>query len=403
MSGLTILRPQAAILRKEVKCMADKPDCEKGEKGTDRNKEGIAYGMLGIVLNFFLFGAKYFAGAITDSIAIIADAFNNLSDAGSSFITMVGFYLAGKKPDSDHPYGHARYEYISGFVVSLAIILMGIELARSSIVKILHPVKPDTDTVAIVILIISIIVKAVMAGYNYFVGKRINSAAMKATATDSISDMITTSAALLSILIIKHFGYNVDGYAGLLVAGFILFAGFMAVKDTLDLLLGKTPSKEYLDKLESIVMSYDMVLGVHDIMVHDYGPDRVMVSLHAEVPGEESVFVIHDVIDAIERRLKDELGCDVTIHMDPVQINDEAVMELRVRIENAIKNIDSRITLHDFRVVTCDTHKNVIFDVVVPYKFKSDDASIMRMIEEEVYNIDGTLIPVITIDKSYVK
>ncbi len=377
------------------------------ENGEITHQIRKAYGSLcsivGICLNVLLFAIKYFAGTISGSIAITADAFNNLSDAGSSFITLVGFWYAGKKPDLEHPFGHGRFEYVSGFVVSMAILLMGAELVRTSVDKIIHPQQIDTGTLALVILVISIAVKIYMAFYNKKIGKRIGSAAMEATSLDSLSDTVATTVVLVSMLVMRFTGVNIDGICGVLVAVFILYAGYNAAKETLSPLLGKVPEPEFVQQIEKIVMAHEGVLGTHDLIVHDYGPGRVMISLHAEVPGNGDIFVLHDEIDLIERELKEKLGCEAVIHMDPIEVNNEVINNARKRLTEQLKKIEKTLTIHDFRMVTGPTHTNLIFDVVVPYSIKLSDKEITEQVQEQVRQLDSSYIAVINIDKSYVK
>lgn len=366
-----------------------------------------AYGMLcsivGILLNIFLFAIKYFAGIISGSIAITADAFNNLSDAGSSVITLIGFKFAGMKPDLEHPFGHGRVEYISGFAVSVMIILMGAELLKSSINKIFHPESIDTTVVSFIILIVSILVKLYMSLYNSKIGDKIESAGMKATATDSKSDCIATSVVLISMLIAKFTGVNIDAYAGLLVAGFILYAGYDAAKETLSPLLGQIPEKSLVDSIEKIVMSYDEIVGIHDLVVHDYGPGRLMISLHAEVPGNGDIFILHDAIDRAEIELNEKLNCEAVIHLDPIDTDNEEVMEMKSKITELIKKeIDEIITIHDFRIVKGNTHTNVIFDAVIPPKYKMTDKEVETKIKDLVKNNFGNYFAVVKVEITYV-
>lgn len=365
-----------------------------------------AYGMLcsivGIFFNVFLFGIKYFAGILSGSIAITADAFNNLSDAGSSLITLIGFKFAGMKADNDHPFGHGRVEYIAGFVVSMLIIIMGFELFKSSIDKIIHPSSVEVSLVSIGVLIVSILVKFYMTVYNKGVGKKINSKTMFATATDSASDCIATSVVLLSMLILKVFGLNVDGISGLFVAIFILYAGYSAGKETLSPLLGMAPSKDLVEKIEGIVMSYDEVVGIHDLVVHDYGPGRLMVSLHAEVPGNENIYMLHDAIDRAEMKLERQLNCDAVIHLDPIEVDNEEIMKRRKEVEALVKNIDQCLSIHDFRMVQGPTHINVIFDVVVPQDYKLKDKEIRKQVCDLVKDNFENCFAVVKIEKSYI-
>ena len=366
-----------------------------------------AYGMLcsivGILLNIFLFAIKYFAGIISGSIAITADAFNNLSDAGSSVITLIGFKFAGMKPDLEHPFGHGRVEYISGFAVSVMIILMGAELLKSSINKIFHPESIDTTVVSFIILIVSILVKLYMSLYNSKIGDKIESAGMKATATDSKSDCIATSVVLISMLIAKFTGVNIDAYAGLLVAGFIFYAGYDAAKETLSPLLGQIPEKSLVDSIEKIVMSYDEIVGIHDLVVHDYGPGRLMLSLHAEVPGNGDIFVLHDAIDRAEIELNEKLNCEAVIHLDPIDTDNEEVMEMKSKVTELIKKeIDEIITIHDFRIVKGNTHTNVIFDAVIPPKYKMTDKEVETKIKDLVKTNFENCFAVVKVEITYV-
>lgn len=374
-----------------------------------KNKEGAeerkAYGTLcsivGIFLNICLFAGKYFAGVISGSVAITADAFNNLSDAGSSFITLVGFIFAGKKPDPDHPFGHGRFEYISGFVVSLAILLMGLELFKGSVVKIVKPEAVDTSILAMGILIISILVKVYMAAYNHFIGKKINSAAMGATAADSLSDSVATTVVLIAMLVMRFAHINIDGICGVLVALFILYAGYNAAKETLNPLLGLAPEKDFVKQIEEIVMAHDGVKGIHDLVVHDYGPGRCMISLHAEVPGDDDIFEIHDMIDCIEQELNEKLSCEAVIHMDPIETNNEEVTRMREVVAKKVKEIDEKLTIHDFRMVAGPTHTNLIFDAVVPTEIKKDEKSVRDEITRLVSELDGNYFAVVKIDRCY--
>ena len=363
---------------------------------------GTVCSIVGILLNVCLFVGKYFAGAISGSIAIMADAVNNLSDAGSSFITLVGFRFAGKKADVDHPFGHGRFEYISGFVVSMAIIMMGFELIKSSISKIMHPAKIDTGIVSMIILIVSILVKLYMAYMNRSIGKKINSSAMKATAVDSLSDACATFFVLVSMVVIKLSGVNIDGYVGVLVSLFIFYAGYNAAKDTIDPLLGKNPEPEFVEAVKNIVMSHENIVGIHDMVVHDYGPGRVMVSLHAEVPGDGDIFELHDAIDHIERELTEELGCSAVIHMDPIETNNEVINALKEKVNEGVVLLIEGASIHDFRMVQGPTHTNLIFDVVVPYSVKESDEQVKEKISKMVKIIDETYFTVINIDRLYI-
>ena len=374
---------------------------EQTESPSVRQSYGVLCGSVGIGFNILLFIGKFLAGLISNSIAITADAFNNLSDAGSSLITLIGFKMAGQKPDTEHPFGHGRIEYLTGLLVSLLILLMGVELIKSSVSKILYPEVTECTPVVAGILIVSILVKLYMYLYNRSTGRKIDSAAMMATAADSLSDMLSTSVVLIATLIGKFTGLQIDGWCGLLVGIFILYAGFSAAKDTISPLLGQPPQKEFVEKIESIVQSYPQVLGIHDLIVHDYGPGRVMISLHAEVPASGDMLHLHDTIDNIERQLHRELHCDAVIHMDPVMNDDEETQELKKQVTCCLHELDKSLNLHDFRIVKGPTHTNIIFDILVPFKFQLSDAEISRYMEEKIHSISASYYAVINIDKDY--
>ncbi|MGN9136273.1 cation diffusion facilitator family transporter [Clostridium sp. HCP1S3_B4] len=367
-----------------------------------RTRYGTICGALGICLNIFLFVFKYFAGVLSGSIAITADAFNNLSDAGSSIVTLIGFKMADKKPDLEHPFGHGRIEYISGFIVSIVIILMGLELFKSSVSKITNPENIDSSIVIILILVISILVKIYMYLYNKKISKKIDSAAMKATALDSLSDSVATLVVLISIFIYKLTGLNIDGISGILVSIFILFSGYNAAKETISPLLGNKPDKEFIDEIIKIVMSHKEITGVHDLIVHDYGPGRVIVSLHAEVPGNSDIFEIHDCIDRIENELNEKLKCESVIHMDPIALDDKKVVFMRKEVAKLVKSFNNRLSIHDFRMVEGTTHNNLIFDVVVPLDLKLDYDYIKNEMEKLIKAKWHDCYAVIKVEKSYI-
>ena len=364
-----------------------------------RRAYGVLCGAVGIFLNVLLFAAKYLAGTLTGSIAIVADAFNNLSDAGSSIITLLGFKLAAKKPDRDHPYGHGRFECIAGLVVSFVILMMGFDLAKTSVTKIIHPEAVDFSILSICILIGSILVKLYMSLYNRAVGKRISSAAVLATATDSLSDVCATTMVLAATLIARFTGVNIDGWAGAIVSLVILWAGYNAAKDTIDPLLGQAPDPEFVQRIADIVNRYPEVVGIHDLAVHDYGAGRVMISLHAEVPSSGDIMALHDVIDTIERDLQEELNCSAVIHMDPISTDDALITSTRELLKKRIHEaLSPDISIHDFRMVPGPTHTNVIFDAVVPYEFAMSDAQVQEKISSLVRAIEGDYFAVVTID-----
>ncbi len=367
-----------------------------------RQAYGQLCGAVGIGLNLLLFAVKFFAGSVSGSIAITADAFNNLSDAGSSLVTLLGFRLAGRKPDPEHPFGHGRMEYISGLVVAGLILLMGVELGKSSLDKILHPEEVVFSPLVLAILAVSIGVKLYMFYYNRAVGKKIRSAAMGATATDSLSDAVST-AAVLAATLVGHFTHlNIDGWVGLLVALFILYSAYKAAQETLSPLLGQTPEPEFVEHIQQIVLSYPEVQNIHDLVVHDYGPGRVMISLHAEVPADGDLLQLHDVIDNIEHRLQKELGCMAVIHMDPIVTDDPQTAHLRTVVAEKVRSIDPRLTIHDFRIVPGASHTNLIFDTVVPYDVKLTPAQVQKRIGELVKELGEQYFAVVQIDNSYV-
>lgn len=374
----------------------------KGDAGV-RTAYGILCGAVGIVINVLLFVGKFLAGTISGSIAITADAFNNLSDAGSSFITMIGFKLGSQKPDPEHPFGHGRLEYLSGLAVSILVILMGVELFKSSVEKIIHPEIPEYSTLVLVVLLISIASKLYMAFYNTKVGKSIESMAMAATAKDSLSDTVATSVVLISMLVGHFFSIPIDGYCGVLVAILIFIAGLTSVKDTIGPLLGQPPEEEFVEEIESIVLNHEIVEGIHDLVVHDYGPGRVMISLHAEVPCDQDILYIHDEIDIIESELRDKLNCEAVIHMDPIAVDDEDVNAAKVIVHEVIENIDETIKFHDFRMVKGESHTNLIFDIVVPFKYKMSDEDIRAKIFSKIKEVDEKYNCVIHVDHAYVK
>ena len=366
-----------------------------------RQAYGVLSGAVGIFLNLLLFTGKFFAGLFSNSIAITADAFNNLSDAASSVITLIGFKLAGQKPDPDHPYGHGRIEYLAGLMVSAAILIMAFELIKGSVEKLIHPAETVFHPVIVICLVLSILVKCYMYFYNRSISRKISSEAMMATAKDSLSDTLSTTVVLLTTLIAYFFHIELDGYCGILVGIFIFYTGLSAAKDTVNPLLGTAPDPEFVKNINEIVCSYEDVLGLHDLMVHNYGPGRVIISLHAEVPADGDILALHDTIDNIERRLQDELHCEAVIHMDPICIHDPEVNALKEKVKNILSEIDERLSLHDFRTVKGPTHTNIIFDVVKPYNLALSDEALRQMITEKIAAIDEKYFAVIQIDQKY--
>ncbi len=386
-----------------LSCLLIKNYTEFGNQSV-RRAYGKLTGVVGICLNVLLFAGKYLAGFLSGSVSVMADAFNNLSDAGSSFITLLGFYFAGKKPDKEHPFGHGRIEYVSGLAVSAIIMLMGFELLKTSILKLIHPEALEISAVTVGILTASILVKVYMAWYNRYYGNIINSTAMKAASTDSLSDCIATFVVLLSMLLYWIFEINVDGLSGIVVAAFILFAGYSSAKETISPLLGEAPDKEFVDSIEEIVMLHDMVSGVHDIVVHNYGPGRIMISLHAEVPGTENIYHIHDEIELIERELKQEFECEAVIHMDPIATDNERVMALRQEVSELVKSSYSELSIHDFRMVEGMDYANLIFDVVVPQGYFMTDTEVGDKISQLIENRwqEENYHAVVKVEKRYI-
>ena len=368
-----------------------------------RRAYGILCGIVGICLNVLLFTIKFIAGTLSGAISIMADAFNNLSDAGTSIITLIGFKLSGSKPDSDHPFGHGRYEYITALMVAMLIMLMGFELATESISKIITPAQVEFSYITIIILVISVLIKLYMAFYNRAVHKKINSPSLSATATDSLSDCIATTVILGSMIISKVWDVNIDAWCGLAVSAFILYNGFKAAKETISPLLGQPPEKEFVDSITAIVLSEECVHGIHDLVVHDYGPGRVMISLHAEVPADADMLETHDAIDNIERRLRQELNCEAVIHMDPILTDDETTNKLKKIVADLLSTIGEGVSIHDLRVVTGPTHTNLIFDIVIPYELKLDRKTVTEKVNSLISTIDGNFYPVFNIDNVYVK
>ena len=377
-------------------------DSKNYKEPSVRQAYGVLSGAVGIGLNILLFFGKWLAGTISGSIAIIADAFNNLSDAGSSIITLIGFRLSGQEPDPEHPFGHGRMEYISGLLVSVAILVMGFELIGSSIGKLRSPEPIESSALVFGILIASILVKLYMFFYNHSLSKKIESAAMKATSVDSLSDTVATTLVLIATLISKYTGLLLDGWFGILVGFFILYTGGSTLKETIDLLLGQPPKQEFIDEVKEIVLGHSMVHGVHDLIVHDYGPGRVMISLHAEVDVNGDIQDIHEQIDHIEHELQEKLHCSATIHMDPIVTDDKEVLAMKAKVEEMVHFLDESFSMHDFRMVKGSTRTNLIFDVEVPRKTSYTDNEIVNWLKERIHELPGSkYFAVIQIDHEY--
>lgn len=367
-----------------------------------RRRCGVLSGGIGIALNMLLFLGKLLAGLLTSSIAVTADAFNNLSDAASSVVTLVGFRLAGREADEEHPFGHGRMEYLAGLAVSVLILLVGAELAKSSLAKIFHPEPVDFSVLSAVILAVSVGVKLWMFWFNRGLSRAIQSAALGATAADSLSDAVATTTLLLGLLAGHFLHLPLDGWLGLAVALFILRAGWGAAKDTVDPLLGRPMDPELAADIDRIVLGHDYILGIHDLVYHDYGPGRAMMSLHAEVPADGNFLEIHDVIDHIERELKAKHHIETSIHMDPV-VRDERTDALRRQVAEIAAGIGPTLTIHDFRITAGPIHTNLLFDVVVPYGFHLSDGQVRSALTQGIKELSDRYFPVIQVDHSYVE
>ena len=367
-----------------------------------RGAYGVLCGAYGIFLNLLLFAGKYLAGAISGSVAIVADAFNNLSDAASSVVTLLGFVLAGKKPDAGHPYGHGRIEYLAGLGLSVMIIVVGVELGRGSIMKILSPEPVSAGLLPAFILAAAIAIKLYMALYNRRIGKKIHSETMRAASADSLTDAVSTLVVLVSMGVSHCFHINIDGWAGLAVAAFIVYTGVNSAKDTISPLLGKAPDSELVKKIEQTVLAHPEVLGIHDLMVHDYGPGRLIVSLHAEVNGSGDLFQLHDVIDTAETEISVLFGCMATIHMDPIESDDAEISKMRQAVADTLRELDGILSIHDFRMVPGPTHTNLIFDAVIPASDPRRDEELATAIRTHIHQTWPDRYAVVKVDRSYV-
>ena len=360
---------------------------------------GTLSGVVGIIVNVLLFTAKFIVGTLSGSIAITADAVNNLSDAGTSVISLITFRISAKPADRDHPFGHARIEYVASMIVSLTLLLIGYELFTSSLDKILHPTQTEFRIAAVVVLILSICGKLWLGLFNYTQGKRIDSPVLRATATDSLSDAVSTAGVLISLFISKFTNFDTDGYMGIIVAVIILVAGLKILNDAKNAILGEAPSEETVAAIRETVAEYPEAIGIHDMLIHTYGAGTTIASLHIEVDGNGDMFALHDIMDTIERRLMEEHRILCTVHMDPIVTDDERVTVLRERVRAMVKDIDESFDIHDFRFVEGPTHTNLIFDVVVPYECKTEPIQIRREIEQRVAAMEGKYYAVVTVDR----
>ena len=366
-----------------------------------RQRYGVVSGVVGILCNALLCTAKIAAGLLTGAVSIVADGINNLSDGGSCVVSLLGFKMAGKPADDKHPFGHGRIEYVAGLIVSFIIVLMGVELAKTSLDKIFHPEEISFSWITPAVLGISILVKLWMCFFNRKMGDKIDSAVLRATAMDSLSDVAATSAVLAGFVIGYWARVNLDGYLGVLVALFILYTGVSTAKGTLDLLLGEAPDPEFVKQIQQEVLSYPEIIGVHDLIVHNYGPGHSVVSLHAEVPCDVDILKIHDTIDNAERDLKKKFDCEVVIHMDPIITDDKETNEIHQKLSSIVRLLDSRVTIHDFRMVKGPTHTNLIFDIVVPHQFRLTDDLVVESLRQAVKALDARYEIVVNVDKAY--
>lgn len=374
----------------------------RGADAETRERYGGLAGIVGICTNFLLFCVKIFTGTISHSIAITADAVNNLSDCVSSVITIVGFRLAGKPADREHPFGHARFEYVSGLFVSILVFIVGFQFAQNSVGKIFHPDQTEFSVLAVVMLAVSILIKLWQGSFYKTVGNLIHSDSLLATAADSRSDVFSTGVVLVGSLITRFTGYNLDGYLGVAVAALIMVTGYQLIRKATGTLLGEAPPKSLVDDIYKTIKSYDGILGIHDLAVHNYGPGRCFASVHCEVPAERDVLLSHDTIDNIEHDFLAEKGIHLVIHMDPIVTDNPKTNELKGRVIELIRGISPDITIHDFRVVWGPTHANLVFDVCVPFGFSMSDGQLTQTVTESIRQIDPSYYAVITVDHDYV-
>ena len=377
-------------------------DSENPENESVRMRYGVLSGVVGIILNVILSIFKMIFGAITRSVSIVADGANNIFDAISSIISLAGFKISGKPADKDHPFGHGRIEYVSALILAFVILTMGVELIKSSIEKFSNPEQVIFSIPAVVVLVFSILAKIWLAAFNKTIGKKINSVSVNAVVADSIGDIAATTCSLIALIASKFTALPVDAVMGIIVAGVVIYAGIGIVKDTLGPLLGEPPEKEDVDELEKLVLSHDGVIGIHDLVLHGYGHGKVYGSLHAEVPSDGDMIQVHDMIDLIEKDIKERLGMEVSIHMDPVLVGDETTDKYKKMTAEIIKEISAELTFHDFRIVVGPTHTNLIFDIVIPYGVKMTEHEIKENIDKKIRKKSENIFTVITFDRSYV-
>ena len=384
----------------ELLCRLFVKDAQNVKSPHVRSAYGTLSSVVGIILNILLFAGKFLVGSVSGSVAIRADAVNNLTDAASQIVSLISFRIAAKPADRDHPYGHARIEYVASMIVSMSILIIAYQLLGDSIDKLLHPALTEFRWVTVGVLVASILVKLWLGLFNRRIGKKIDSEVLRATMTDSLSDAGATLAVLISTLVYHFTDFDPDAYMGIAVAVLIAVAGIRILNDTKNSILGGAPEAEVVEAIHRIVGSYPEALGIHDMAVHSYGPGTTMASLHVEVDGSADIFDVHDAIDRIEKQLYTEAGIHATIHMDPIVTNDPMVSEVREKVITLIKVIDERLSMHDFRMVKGSTHSNLIFDIAVPFEVRIDTADLKQKIDQAVKTIDKSYCTVITIDRT---
>lgn len=377
-------------------------DSERTHSAVVRERYGMLSGITGIIVNVLLAAAKFIIGTASHSIAITGDALNNLSDAGSNVVTLVGFRMAGAKPDKEHPFGHGRIEYVAALVVGFIVEMMGFELIKSSIEKIKNPEPSVFSWAACAVLLLSIGGKIWLALFNRYLGKKIDSPAMSAVVADSISDTAATASTLLALILSQFTSFPVDGVFGIVVALFIMYSGLGILKETIGILLGTPPSKKLVDSLRSFILSHDGIIGIHDLVIHSYGASKFFASVHAEVPSTVDILKAHDTIDLIEREVLKKFSIQLVIHMDPLVVNDERVDELHSLVSAQCRKIDPALQIHDFRVVDGPTHTNLIFDLVIPFDFKYSEKQTKELLSEKIKEQNENYYAVITTESNYI-
>lgn len=377
-------------------------DYQNTKKASVREKYGYLGSLTGIIINLILALAKYLIGTITHSIAITADAINNFSDSVSCVITLISFKMANMKPDKEHPFGHGRIEYVAALIVGFIVELMGYELIKSSIEKIKNPEAVVFSVPAAIVLILSIGGKLWLALFNRYLGKQIDSAAMSAVFTDCIGDITATTVTLIALILSIFTDLPIDGYMGIVVSLFILYAGFGILKESIGIILGKPPSKELVDELVTFIMSHEEILGIHDLVIHSYGETRIFASVHTEIAADGDMLRVHDTIDTIEKNVMEKFGIELVIHMDPIVTNDETVEKHYQVVHKTVKEIDDALDIHDFRVVDGPTHTNLIFDVVIPHRYRLTENELRGEISDRLQEINPQYCLVITVDNCYI-